>query len=50
MDRLARDVWPKLESGEISAIIEAVVPMQEAGRAHALVAGNETVGKVILKV
>ena len=48
MDRLYRDVWPALEGGEIQAIIEEVVPMQDAARAHDLVAGNETVGKVIL--
>jgi putative PIG3 family NAD(P)H quinone oxidoreductase len=49
MDALAREVWPHFESGTIKPVIEAVIPMAEADRAHALVAGNETVGKVILE-
>ena len=48
MDGLKRDVWPKIESGGIQPIIETVIPMPEAQRAHELVAGNETVGKVLL--
>ncbi len=48
MDGLQRDVWPKIERGAIQPVIETVVPMPEAQRAHDLVAGNETVGKVLL--
>lgn len=50
MDALKERVWPLFESGEIEPIIEAIIPIREAGRAHELVAGNETVGKVILQV
>ena len=50
MDGLQRDVWPKIEKGAIQPIIETVVPMPEAQRAHDLVAGNETVGKVLLEL
>jgi len=50
MDGLLRDVWPKLEDGSIAPVIEAVVPMAEAERAQALVAGNDTVGKVVLSL
>ena len=50
MDALKERVWPLLESGEIKPVIEAEIPMAEAGRAHALIAGNQTVGKVILTV
>ena len=50
MDGLLRDVWPKIERGAIQPVIEAVVPMPEAQRAHDLVAGNETVGKVLLEL
>lgn len=48
MDGLLRDLWPRLEDGTVEPIIEAVVSMRDAERAHALVAGNETVGKVVL--
>ena len=48
MDALYERVWPLVETGEIKPIIEAEVPMAEAGRAHELIAANQTVGKVIL--
>jgi putative PIG3 family NAD(P)H quinone oxidoreductase len=50
MDALKTRVWPLLESGAIVPVVEAVVPIQEAERAHALVAGNDTVGKVVLRL
>ena len=50
MDGLRRDGWPKIENGTIKPIIETVVPMAEAQRAHDLVAGNATVGKVLLEL
>ena len=50
MDGLKRDVWPHMESGAIKPVVEAVIPMQDAEQAHALVAGNDTVGKVVLQL
>jgi putative PIG3 family NAD(P)H quinone oxidoreductase len=50
MDQLLARVWPQLESGAIEPVIEAVLPVEQAEQAHALVAGNETVGKVVLRV
>lgn len=50
MDALKRDVWPDFENGSIKAIIERTFPVEEAAAAHALVAGNRTVGKVVLEV
>ena len=50
MDGLKRDLWPKIEKGAIQPIIDTVVPMAEAQRAHELVAGNATVGKVLLEL
>ncbi len=50
MDGLQRDVWPKFADGTIQPIIDEIVPMPDAGRAHALVAGNETFGKVLLEL
>jgi putative PIG3 family NAD(P)H quinone oxidoreductase len=50
MDALKRDVWPDFENGSIKAIIEDTFPVEEAAAAHTLVAGNQTVGKVVLEV
>ena len=50
MDELKDNLWPRLESGEIKPIIEAVLPVTEAEKAHELIAGNETFGKVVLEV
>jgi putative PIG3 family NAD(P)H quinone oxidoreductase len=50
MDGLKRDLWPKLESGAIKPIIEEIIPIEETDRAHQLIAGNDTVGKVVLQV
>lgn len=50
MDGLLRDLWPALESGDIQPVIEDVVPMHDAQRAHDIVEGNQTVGKVVLSL
>ena len=46
----ARDVLPALESGAVRAIVDCVLPLAEAGRAHERVAANENFGKVVLEV
>lgn len=48
MDQLFDNVWPHIEAGRIKPVIETTVPLPEAGRAHAIVASNDTVGKVVL--
>lgn len=50
MDALKERVWPLLEDGTIRPVIERVYPVEEAGSAHDLIAGNQTVGKVVLRV
>ncbi len=50
MDGLLRDVWPGLEEGSIKPIIDRVFPIQEAAGAHAYLAGNQTIGKVVMSV
>jgi putative PIG3 family NAD(P)H quinone oxidoreductase len=50
MDRLFEEVWPHLETGEIKPIVDEVIPIEEAERAHELIAGNQTFGKVILSI
>lgn len=50
MDQLAKNVWPGIESGAIKPIIEAEFPIQQVAEAHALMASNNTVGKIVLAV
>jgi putative PIG3 family NAD(P)H quinone oxidoreductase len=41
-------VWPLIDSGAVKPVVHARLPMAEAAQAHALVASNEHVGKVLL--
>lgn len=50
MKALHDRVWPLIESGDITPIVEEVVPIAEAGRAHDLIASDTTFGKVILEI
>ena len=50
MDQLAKNLWPGIESGAIKPIIEAEFPIQQVAEAHALMASNNTVGKIVLTV
>ena len=50
MDHLRRRVWPLFASGEIKPIIDAVLPVTQAEEAHALIAGDQTFGKVVLTI
>ena len=51
---LARDLearlMPLLSEGRIKPVIHEVLPLDQAARAHALLAANENFGKVILEV
>ena len=50
MAQLEARVWPRIAASEIAPIIEARMPLEDAAAAHALIAGDETVGKVLLTV
>jgi NADPH:quinone reductase-like Zn-dependent oxidoreductase len=50
MAELERYVWPKLADGSLSPQVDRVFPIAEADAAHALMASDETKGKVVLKV
>lgn len=50
MDALFERVWPLLATGSIKPIVEEVIPIAEANRAHALIAGDTTFGKVVLEL
>ncbi|MGI9597908.1 MAG: zinc-binding dehydrogenase, partial [Acidimicrobiales bacterium] len=50
MDALFERVWPLLERGAVRPIVEEVIPIAEANRAHELIAGDNTFGKVVLEL
>ena len=47
---LVKDIWPKVESGEVRPTIYKIMPIQEAEAAHDLLEKGQSVGKVVLKV
>lgn len=50
LSELTKNVWPKIESGKIKPSIHAVLPIEQAAEAHAILERNENIGKVVLKV
>ena len=42
--------WPQIEAGEIKPVIDRVYPIAETEVAHARMAANENIGKIVLKV
>lgn len=50
MQALREQVWPRIESGDIRPIIDRTFPIEEVEAAHALVASDKTIGKIVLVV
>jgi putative PIG3 family NAD(P)H quinone oxidoreductase len=50
MDQLQAVVWPRIESGEIRPVIDTTFAIADADAAHQHVAGNNTIGKVVLEI
>jgi putative PIG3 family NAD(P)H quinone oxidoreductase len=42
------DIWPLIEEGKITPVIDRRIPLRDAAAAHRLVASNEHLGKVLL--
>ena len=47
---LVKDVFPKIESGEVKPTIYKVLPITEAEAAHDILYKGQNVGKVVLTV
>ncbi len=45
---LVKDIWPKVESGEVRPTIWQVMPIEEANEAHALLRDGKSAGKVVM--
>lgn len=50
LSELVKNVWPKIEKGEIRPSIYKVFPIEQAEAAHAILERNENIGKVVLRV
>ena len=50
LSELVKNVWPKVESGEVKPTIYKVLPIEEAEAAHDILYRGENVGKVVLTV
>jgi putative PIG3 family NAD(P)H quinone oxidoreductase len=50
MDALRAEVWPHIESGAIKPIVDEVFSIEQAEKAHELVAADQTFGKVVMTV
>jgi putative PIG3 family NAD(P)H quinone oxidoreductase len=48
ISRVLSEVWPLIEEGRITPVIDRRIPLPDAAAAHRLVATNEHVGKVLL--
>ena len=48
--RFLKEVWPALQDGSMSPIVDRVLDVRDAGEAHDLLRNNETVGKVVLRM
>lgn len=49
-DQFRARVWPLFESGEIQPVIDRVMPIQKAEKAHELMLENATIGKLVLTI
>lgn len=50
LSELVEKVFPKIEAGEIKPTIHAVLPIQEAEKAHDILYQGKNIGKVVLTV
>ncbi len=50
LEELVKNVWPKVESGEVKPTIYKILPITEAEAGHDLLYKGQSVGKVVLKI
>lgn len=43
-------VWPLMDAGKIKPVVYQTFPLEEAGKAHALMESSQHIGKIVLKV
>ena len=45
-----KEVWPLIESGQVTPVIHATFPLAQAAEAHRLMESGSHIGKIILQV
>jgi NADPH:quinone reductase-like Zn-dependent oxidoreductase len=50
VDAVRANLWPMVTSGRVRPVVDSVVPMDSAARAHQLLADGKVVGEVVLTV
>ncbi len=50
LSELVKNVWPKIENGDIKPSIYKVLPIEHAEEAHRILERSENIGKVVLRV
>ena len=50
LSELVKNVWPKLESGDIKPTVYKVLPISQVAQAHSILENGENIGKVVLKI
>lgn len=50
VDAVRVNLWPMVADGRVRPVVDSVVPMDSAARAHQLLADGKVVGKVVLTV
>lgn len=45
-----QSVWPMIADGRVRPVIGATMPIEQARRAHRLLAAGEVTGKIVLTV
>ena len=48
-ERLVADVWPLIESGQITPVVDTVLPAEKAEKAHRKMSSNANIGKLLLR-
>ena len=43
-------VWPEFEAGKVKVIVDTVLPLAEASKAHQILESNTHFGKILLTV
>lgn len=49
-NELERAVWPLLDSGKVSPVLHATLPLEEAAEAHRLMESSTHIGKIMLSL
>ena len=49
-ERFMARFWPVIEDGALAPVIDTILPIQQANEAHAFMAQNRNIGKIVLAV